>query len=79
MKNLPIQTIRKVIWHGHFYYIISYFIILQKNIDILLAGLVQQAKLKKAISKLKKSLFNGEKSSYRGKQYFPDSTPIIRY
>jgi hypothetical protein len=42
MKNLPIQTIRKVIWHGHFYYIISYFIILQKNIDILLAGLVEQ-------------------------------------
>jgi hypothetical protein len=41
MKNLPIKTIRKVIWHGHFYYIISYFIILQKNIDILLAGLVK--------------------------------------
>jgi hypothetical protein len=42
MKNLPVMKIRRVIWHDHFYYIISYFIILQKNIDIRLAGLVEE-------------------------------------
>lgn len=42
MKNLPVLKIRRVICHEHFYYIIIYFIILQKNIDILLAGLVKE-------------------------------------